>query len=180
MKYNPILSILLIVALCSCTEEVLFDFEENLARELEEINGFIARHNFQVQVDESDIRYQVSQEGVGNRIEIGDTVFFNFQIYLLDSTLIDTNIEEVRMANNLPPGNNMPIRDVVYDFSDMSKLGFFNHVYKLGRQESKFHMLVPSYQAYGATGLTVDQTRTIPPNTPLLAEVEIVEVRPGD
>lgn len=180
MKANQILSVMLLVFICSCTEEVIFDFEENLSRELEEINDFIARHNFPAEVHPTEIRYRVINEGIGEPIKVDDTVFFNYQIYLLDSTLMDTNLEEVRIANNLPQGNGVPVRDIIYSFSNFSRPGFLNVAYTLGRERSEIHMLVPSHEAYGSGGRFFDENRVVPPYTPLLIEVEIVEVRPGD
>ncbi|MCE7994436.1 MAG: hypothetical protein HEP71_20790 [Roseivirga sp.] len=180
MKANQILSMMLLALMCACTEEVIFDFEENLSRELEEINDFIARHDFPAEVHSTEIRYQWINEGIGEPIKVEDTVFFNYQIYLLDSTLMDTNLEEVRIANNLPPGNSMPVRDIIYGFSNFSRPGFLNVAYTLGREESKIHMIVPSHEAYGGGGRFFSENRVVPPYTPILVEIEIAEVRPGN
>lgn len=178
MKLKHIFAVILLIQITSCSEEVLFDFEEILAGELVEINEFIARHNYSVEVHESDVRYQISNEGIGRPIELEDTVYFNYQIYLLDSTLMDTNLEEVRAANNLPPIDNMPVRDIIYSFSN-GRLGFLNVAFLLGKEESKIHMLVPSHQAFGGGGRVFAGNRFIPPYTPVLVEIEIVDVEPG-
>lgn len=178
-KVFTLIPVLLLV-LWSCTEVVIFDFEENLARELAILDGFIAENNIPVEVHESDIRYQVIREGVGDDIKEGDTVLYYYQIYLLDSTLIETNIEEVRNLNNLPSGTIVPSGEVVRDFRPNSRFGFLNTTYQVGKQENKVHLFVPSYQAFGPRQRTFNFNRTVLPYTPLLIEIEIVEVRPGD
>ena len=180
MNKKYLLVFIFSLALISCTEEVIFDFKENLERELEEIDDFLALHNISTDIHESETRISVLRQGIGDAFERRDTVFYNFQIYRLDSLLVETNLNEVRLANGLLPAGGRPARKIFYGIGDFSHVGFLNIAFELGRDQSKFHMFVPSHMAYGMAGRLFNENRHVPPNTPLLVEIEIIEVRYGD
>lgn len=172
--------ILSVFAICACTEEVLFEFDENLARELGELDSFISTHNIPVEVHESEVRYRILREGTGEPFERGDLILYDYQIYLLDSTLIESNLNEVRQANGLNPINNVQGTDVYYGLSNHVRPGYMNVAFELGSEQTRIQMFVPSYMAFGARERVFYQNRIVPPHTPLLVEIEITEVRHPD
>ena len=152
-SFKKYLSILLTLPLLiSCEEKVIFDFEEELAAELVLIDQFIDQNDMTVQTHESGARYHIYEPGTGDLAQDGDTAFFSFHAYSLDSTLIGTNIDSIAAQHGIPTIGNGPIRWVVgsqayfYNFG-----GIFELATELMNENSKACFIAPSYLGhYGA------------------------------
>ncbi len=159
-----------------CTEEVLYDFEENLSREKTLINEFLNKNNIEVQTDKNGFLYKVLNEGVNEPLKEGDTVYYNYQMYLLDSTLIDSNIPSVLDANNSEGYNRVPVMQRIYKYSIKDEPYFFlDFALTQAKEQSALQIFVPSYLAYGSNGY-VNVEKRIAPNSPILFQFEVVEI----
>lgn len=167
------------VLFCGCEEEVIFDFEENLSSELLQIDLFLQENDINVQTSARQLRYREVMPGAGAVAEDLDTVSYTFQIYLLDSTLINTNIEILQLSNLGVRFSDPGLANVVIGVSFGGGLPeFINFAIAQLPEGGVMDLFVPSYLAYGSKGgrwLFVD--RKIPSNTPIIARIEIVEIK---
>lgn len=83
--------ILLGLLMGGCLEEDI-----NLeAKEKKERDKFLEENNITVEPTESGLYFILLETGYGDYAEMGDSVTINFEGYLLDSSLLTTNIEAV-------------------------------------------------------------------------------------
>lgn len=121
----------------------------------------------------SGLYYVVLEEGNGPKPEIGQTVAVNYAGYLPDGTLFDTSIEELAKEKgvynpqrpyttfDLPIG---PQARVIEGWKEGLQLMNVGDKYKL---------IIPPNLGYGARGAG----GLIPPNSYLIFEVEMVEIK---
>lgn len=162
----------------SCSEEeVLYDFETNLLREQLIINEFLNRNNIDVEIEDRGFIYRILRGGIGQPLKAKDTVFFNYQIYLVDSTLLDSNIPGLQNEAGFISDAEIPIRKALYPNTFAStNYDFIDFALSLSKENSVVQMFLPSYLAYGLNGRRFSNG-TVPPNTPVLFQFEVVEVR---
>lgn len=71
------------------------------ARERKEREKYLEENNITVEPTESGLYIIILDSGYGEYAEMGDTVTINFEGYLLDGRLLDTNIEAVAVDHDL-------------------------------------------------------------------------------
>ncbi|HAS57518.1 MAG TPA: peptidylprolyl isomerase [Algoriphagus sp.] len=113
----------------------------------------------------------------GRMVAPGDTVRVNYTGKFLNNKVFDTTIETVARANNIYTENRQygPIRYVQGGGIRIRQLieGFETAV-AIMEVGDKATVLMPSAFAYGPEGRD-----NIPPNTPLIFEIEFVELKKG-
>ena len=87
----PLKLIFLILLMGGCLEDDI-DYE---AREKKERDKYLKENNITVEPTESGLYFIPIDTGYGDYAEYGDTVTINFEGYLLDGSLLTTNIESV-------------------------------------------------------------------------------------
>lgn len=109
----------------------------------------------------------------GSKIKpvLGDTVFVNYTGKLLDNFVFDTSIESVAKANNLFDSKRKyePLEFIVG--LGMVYPGFEYGVFTIEKGD-KASVIFPSLYGSGSRG-----TSFIPPNSPLLFEIELVNIK---
>ncbi len=179
---NLLMILSLIVFTTACTEEVLFDFEENLASELAEINAFLDTNNIVAEISDSELRYRITEQGNGIFADSRDSIFMNFQMYFLDSALVDSNIEEVLVRENAERGSTDPfVQFIQTEIEDLSLITCFEEGISLTSEGASIQMFVPSHLAYGSRGTNFNfLAPNIPPHTPLLVQIDVLRIVKGD
>ncbi|WKK78790.2 FKBP-type peptidyl-prolyl cis-trans isomerase [Marivirga arenosa] len=145
--------------------------EEQLAKDVKLIEDYIAENNLEAERDPSyDLFYIIEEEGNGVFPENGQEINVNYVGRFLDGEVFDTSIESVAKDAGVfsesrtyePFSFTLGLRQVI--------LGWEIGMKKLS-EGGKATLLLPSYLAYGPRGNT-----SIPPNTVLLFEVELVSI----
>lgn len=164
----------------SCSETVIFDLEENLALEQRQIDDFLEQNNIQSETSERGLRFRILSPGTGPIAEEGQLVDINYEIYLLDSTFLDSNIPAVIEAN---PGF-QPRWQSPFPFEKRERPLVFAEPYFLEfatstlSQGGGIELFVPSALGFGDTQVrSHGLTSKVPSNRPILVRITVVEIR---
>lgn len=135
----------------------LADFEKE---ETNAIAKYITDNNIQVQPLESGLYFIENQAGTGAQVDTGKTIKINYTGKFLDGKVFDTSLGEGRepMEFKLQEGLMIP--------------GFTEGLLKM-KAKGKATLLMPSKLAYGAG----NPQSPIPPYSPLIFEIEVLEVK---
>jgi hypothetical protein len=102
------------------------------------------------------VYYKILKEGSGDFISVTDTLVVNYIGSLLDGSVFDQTKEK--------PAT-FPLKRLIRGW----QLGL-----PLCRQGGKIHLIIPSYLGYSIRNLGV-----IPPNSPLIFDIEVLELKKG-
>lgn len=134
-------------------------------RELELLDQFIQKNNITVKPTKTGLYYIEKVAGTGDTIKVGDQVDVLYRTWLIDSTLVDFNIDEKGHYYDplrfgvVPVGAQASVIDGLNEAVQMMKLG------------TVAHLIVPSQIAYGQQG-----SGYIPAFSTMLFEVRIHKV----
>lgn len=92
----PLTFIFLGLLMGGCLEDNI-DYE---AREKKEREKYLEENNITVEPTESGLYFIPIDTGYGDYAEMGDSVTINFEGYLLDGSLLTTNIEDVAVEHD--------------------------------------------------------------------------------
>lgn len=174
-KYGFFLAVFAALMVASaCSEEVTFDFNEVLAEDLREINQFLDRNNINTQIHDSEARYRIVDQGIGEAGAVGDTVTYLYKLYLLDSSLLETNrVAYEARAAELNRYHADTIKTQLYDYRRVTP-AFHALAALLVPEKGTVQVFLPSYLGYmhyGRNGVV-----PVPPNTPVMVEFESLEL----
>ncbi|GAB5523487.1 MAG: hypothetical protein Roseis2KO_13590 [Roseivirga sp.] len=159
----------------ACSEEVVFDFDEVLADDLRQIDEFLDRNNINTRVHTSEARYRIVDQGVGDPGVIGDTISYLYKVYLLDSSLLETNrIEYADRAAELNRYYADTIRIQLQDYRLVTP-AFHALATLLVPEKGTVQVFLPSYLGYTFYG-RLNSVVPVPPNIPLMIELESLEL----
>lgn len=163
MKTIRIFLVLGIVALAfsACKPEEVFDTEEQFVRDTVLIEQYLADNNLEAEVDESGIRYIITEQGTGENAKFGSTVLVKYTGYLLDGTTFDTNVGGADS----------------FDFviGQGSVVQGWDIAFKLFNKGTEATIFIPSKYGYGNVG-----NLFIPANSVLIFEVRVVDILGND
>ena len=143
-----------------------------LEAEASTIEAYAKEKGLELQKTENGLYYVIEQEGSGDEVTPGTTMYVNYAGYLLDGTLFDTSYPEIAKANNVfnegreysPLPVNVGMGQVIPGWDE----GLL-----LLKKGSKAKFLIPSPLAYGESGAGA----MIPANSPLVFDVEVTDVQ---
>lgn len=125
--------------------------------------------------DQANAYYIIWQELSNSKdsVFVGDTVVVHYTGKFLSGQVFDTSIEQVAKDNGLYDSNYNypPLSFKVGTFSVLTAFEFGIRQMETG---DKATIIMPSELGYGRNG-----QGPVPPNTPLVFEVELMEVKPG-
>lgn len=133
------------------------EFEQE---ETQMITKYVSDNNIQVQPLESGLYFIETQAGTGAKVDTGKTIKINYTGKLLDGTVFDSSLGEGREPMEFVLQEGMMIKG-------------FTEGLLLMKDKGKATLLMPSKIAYGPG----HPQSPIPPYSPLLFEVEILEVK---
>lgn len=127
-------------------------------KEMDEINQYIARHEWKMEKTGTGLRYMFLKKGNGERAKPGDVVKVNYRISLLDGT-------ECYSSD----------KDGPYEFrveADDVESGLHEGIqFMCVGDKAKF--IIPSYLAHGLHG---DDAK-IPPLSAIMVDIELLEIK---
>lgn len=143
-----------------------------LAAEVSTIEAYAKEKGLTLQKTENGLYYVIEQEGTGDAVTPGTTMYVNYAGYLLDGTLFDTSFPDIAKANNAfvegrdyaPLPVNVGMGQVIPGWDE----GLL-----LLKNGAKAKFLIPSPLAYGEAGAGA----MIPANSPLVFDVEVTDVQ---
>ncbi|MBI4931527.1 MAG: FKBP-type peptidyl-prolyl cis-trans isomerase [Bacteroidetes bacterium] len=129
-----------------------------MEKESDEINQYIARHNWTMEKTGTGLRYLFLKQGTGDSARSGDNVKVNYKISLFDGT-------ECYSSD----------KDGAYEFKvegDAIESGLHEAI-QLMCVGDKAKFILPSYMAHGLHG----DDASIPPLSTIVVDLELLEIR---
>lgn len=130
--------------------------EERRTRDRRAIEKLEAETGSKAVTKASGIRYIDIDTGFGPPVLISDTILFNYQGRLVDGTIFESTMETEPKL--------LPVADLIEGLRD----GILNM-----NEGGHRYVIVPPERAYGETGIP----GLIPPNSMLIYEIEVLEIR---
>lgn len=124
-----------------------------LSFEISVFENYLTDNNLTAESTPSGLHYVIEEAGEGDRPNANSTVTVNYKGFLIDGTVFDQTEENVPAT-----------------FALSRVIEGWREGIQLLNRGSKALLLLPSSQAYGSSG-----NGSIPPNTPILFEVELID-----
>ncbi|PZV86147.1 FKBP-type peptidyl-prolyl cis-trans isomerase FklB [Algoriphagus aquaeductus] len=166
------------VSMYSCidpdqTQEVLLQRDKEAIEKYLQENSIASVKEYQEPIEGFYMFWQVSTQQERNALLRGDTVRVNYTGRLLNNKIFDTSLEQVARDNNIfnSARNYQPLRfPVGYGLT----ISGFEFAISMMHPGEKATVIFPSRLGYGnqANG-------EIPANSPLIFELELLEVKKG-
>lgn len=150
---------ILLIALNSCDPKNSITAEDI---EIEKINDFMDKRGLSIEPRESGLYFQDETVGTGDFAVAKDTVEVFYTGYFLSGIKFDSNM------------GGSPIEFVIDNEPYFDVISGWNEGLTLFKEGGSAILIIPSWLAYGSQG-----NRSIPGNTPLYFEVELVNIRFG-
>jgi FKBP-type peptidyl-prolyl cis-trans isomerase FklB len=135
------------------------ELKEKGAKNLEDSKKFLAENQKKegIKTLPSGLQYKVLTEGSGKTPKAEDTVTVNYKGTLIDGTEFDSSYKRGQPAS-------FQVNGVIKGWTE---------ALQLMKEGSKWQLFIPPDLAYGEAGAG----RTIPPNSTLIFEVELISVK---
>lgn len=147
------------------------NMEQMHEAEKETLAQYVSEKGIKASPDDDGLYIAVNKKGNGPKVEIGRNVAINYTGRLLDGRVFDTSIESVAKQNNIYDSNR-PYEPLSYRVGEMSLIRGWEKGVINQPAGSKLTLVIPSALAYGPQDLGI-----IPPNSPLVFDIEIVSVK---
>lgn len=138
-------------------EDLINKNKERLSREDQFIDAWLENKEWNIKTTTTGLRYYVYSDSAGDRLQSEDIAIVTYKLFLLDSSLVASEISEKPLAFRVDRD------DVVSGLHEAIKL--------LSPGDSAI-LILPSYLGYGLTGAT-----DIPSNMPLLYDIQVLDKR---
>jgi FKBP-type peptidyl-prolyl cis-trans isomerase FkpA len=139
--------------------------------ETAKIKKYTADHNLAVTVTPLGLNYVITRPGQGDKIAVGDTAVVWYVLRFVDGKIFQTNIVSLARQgnpNNAGAGVYKPIR---VQAGMRRVIPGWDEALLLLNKGAKATFIIPSSLAYGEKGLNI-----IPPYTPLVCEIEVIDI----
>ena len=146
--------------------------EEQLAKDIVEIDNYLAANNIVAEKTESGLRYVVMQPGSGENAVSGQTVKVNYTGYLLTGEFFDSSVKSVAQERGLYNPQREPYDPIEVTIDQTSVIKGWHETLKLMNKGSKVKVFIPSPLAYGPR----QRSEVIKPNAILVFEMELVSI----
>ena len=154
-----VLKVLILIAavlqLSSCGSDEIISPQEQLERDIAEIDAYLESQGIDAVEDPSGLRYVVNATGTGQQATIADNVIANYEGRFFDGRVFDSQ-------NNGRDNTPFPVGGVIVGWQIMLTQM---------REGGDVTVYIPSGLAYGVRG-----SGSIPPNTNLVFDIELLEV----
>jgi FKBP-type peptidyl-prolyl cis-trans isomerase FkpA len=119
----------------------------------------------------SGLRYILQKAGKGELVPSGKTAYVHYAGYTLNGKIFDTSLASVAKANDFDNrGLNSPYPVVV---NTQSVIAGWDEILQLMNKGTKVTVYIPSHLGYGQQG----NGPSIPPNTVLMFDMEVVDIK---
>jgi FKBP-type peptidyl-prolyl cis-trans isomerase len=141
-------------------KEPLMKANEHLAASEEDrISDFISRYGWEMQITGTGLRYQVYQKGAGDRPAVGQKVFLDYELRLINGQVIYSSEKDGLLV--FRPGKSEVPRGL-------------DEAVLLLREGDRAKIIIPSHLGYGLLG---DQ-KSIPPKATLIYDLYLKSIEP--
>lgn len=154
-------------------EFIKSDTEAAKKAESGKLKSYIESKNLKPSVTSSGLNYVLTKEGTGVKALAGDTVEVNYTGMFLSGKIFDTSYPDVAKKSGSYNAQR-PYGPLKMAVGMGQSIPGFDEGLMLLPKGSKATLILPSALAYGEQG-----SQAIPPYTPLVFEVEIVNIKPG-
>lgn len=145
--------------------------DEQLAEDISIIENYLDENNLIAQRDNNyDLFYIIEEEGTGARPENGQLVAVNYTGKFLNGEVFDSSIESVAKEAGVY-SETREYKPFEFTLGNRQVILGWDVGIKLLKEGTKATLILPSYLGYGYRG-----NNSIPPNTVLLFEVELVNI----
>lgn len=138
----------------------------------ESIKKYIEKNKLTVKTTASGMNYVIEKEGKGPIASVGDTVVVNYTGKFLHGKAFDTSLEDIAKKENLFD-ERRPYEPIRIPAGLGNVIPGWDEALTLFPEGTKALIILPSKLAYGEQG-----AMTIGPYTPLVFEIDIVDVVP--
>lgn len=138
------------------------------------ISGYIASNKLEPSKTATGLQYVIEEEGAGDKAALGDTVVVNYTGQLTNGVFFDTTNEELAKEEKLhnPMRTYEPIR---FSLGNDPVIQGWTEGLQLLSKGGKAKLIIPSSLGYGDG----PAGNKIPPYSPLIFEVELVDIIKG-
>ncbi|MBP5547945.1 MAG: FKBP-type peptidyl-prolyl cis-trans isomerase [Bacteroidales bacterium] len=140
--------------------------------EAETLAKYVADNNIKATPDEEGLYIIVNKKGKGQIVEINRNVAINYTGRLLNGKVFDTSIESIAKQNGIYDAERK-YAPLSYTVGQMSLIRGWQKGIINQPAGSKLTLIIPSSMGYGPQGAG----DLIPPNSPLIFDIEIVSVQ---
>jgi FKBP-type peptidyl-prolyl cis-trans isomerase FkpA len=141
--------------------------------EPEKIKKYVAEHKLAVTVTPSGLNYLVTKPGLGDKPAVGDSAAIWYVARYVNGKVFETNIAEVARQNKMYNAETA-YKPIHIQVGTKHVIPGWDEGMQLLNKGAKAIFIVPSALAYGEQGYA-----TVPPFTPLVFEIEVVDVVKG-
>ena len=159
MKITGIITLITVLTLfLSCGgDEYFFDWQKQLAADIEAIDKYLEENNIQAEVSYTGLRYVIHEYGKGTSPLMGQSVIVDYEGRLIDGTVFDSSYDRGE-----------PEEFIVGKLVD----GFDEGLTYIAEGGS-ISLYMPSRLGYG----TRSPSSAIPPNSILFFDVELINIK---
>jgi FKBP-type peptidyl-prolyl cis-trans isomerase FkpA len=149
------------------------EVEKAKTGETGKIKSYTTAKNLKPTISPSGLNYVISKQGSGSKPNPGDTVLVNYTGSFLSGKIFDSSLADAaKKSGTFNPGRKYePLKLPV---GMQGSIPGFEEGLMLLNKGSKATLILPSSLAYGEQG-----NQGIPPFTPLVFEVDMVNIIPG-
>ncbi len=143
-----------------------------LSLELPILEKYYADNNITPQKTKNGIGIVITEEGVGEKLKLGQSAKVNYSGYLLTGEYFDSNVKEVAIEQGLYDERREPYGPYDIKIYLSNVIVGWHEAFAELKEGSKATMYIPSPLAYGPR----ERSEVIGPNSILVFDVEVVEV----
>jgi FKBP-type peptidyl-prolyl cis-trans isomerase FkpA len=158
MRIGLITLMVALTLMLSCGgDEYLFDWQAQLAADIEAIDKYLEEHNIKANVSQSGLRYVIHDYGTGSAPVYGQYVIVHYKGTLMDGTVFDSTYDRGEPA----------------EFQVGGAIQGFNEGLSYIGEGGSISLYMPSRIAYGNSSPSDD----IPENSILFFDVELLNIK---
>ena len=159
MRNTGLIALLMaLTVMLSCGgDEYLYDWQEQLAADLEAIDAYLEENNINAKISYSGLRYVVHDYGSGAAPVYGQSVIVHYEGTLMDGTVFDSSYERGEPSDFV-------VGNLIKGFNEgLSHIG----------EGGSISLYMPSRIAYGTRSPSDD----IPENSILFFDVKLLNIK---
>ncbi|MGB1295648.1 MAG: peptidylprolyl isomerase [Flavobacteriales bacterium] len=147
--------------------------EQALEAGKKEMADYIKKNHPNAKQTATGLFYDITTKGSGKEAEKGQLVKVNYTGKLLSGKVFDTSVQAVAEVNGMAQQNRQ-YQPIEFPLGQRRVIAGWDEGIDLLKEGDKATLIIPSNLAYGARGAG----GVIPPNAPLVFDVELVQVKP--
>ena len=138
------------------------------------IRNYIDKNKLKVSQTPDSLFYLITKEGSGPKPATGDTAVINYTVkYVINSKLLETNVKAEAQKAKMQTQPRNPYKPIRLPIGFKGMIPGMGESIQLLNKGAKGTFVLPSKLAYGEQGYPGGQ---IPPFTPLVFDVELVDI----